>query len=208
MRRVAALSMQGPLAPRPPLRALAAATAVAVAGGAVGWSLALQQQRLQASTIQAPVRDTTPAPAPAPAPEPDAEAVPASAAEEPAATATPPAAIDTPPQKEETKKAAPARYTTPLHEAAVANNEQAVLELLAAAADKRAAAVAQDENGNTPLFLAALHGKEKAARALLFAAPEAVEVGSGEHGLTPLMAGERKGPALGWGYSTGQPLCN
>lgn len=199
--------MQGPLAPRTPLRALAAATAVAVAGGAVGWSLA-QQQRLQASTIQAPVHDTTPAPAPAPDPEPDAEAQPATTAEEPAATAVPPATPEATPQKEDTNKAAPARYTMPLHEAVTANDSQAVLQLLAAAADKRAAAVAQDENGNTPLFLAALQSKEKAARALLFAVPEAVEVGSGEQGLTPLMAGERKGPALGWGYSTGQPLCN
>ncbi|PRW57859.1 steroid-binding 3 [Chlorella sorokiniana] len=98
-------------------------------------------------------------------------------------------------EKESAVQVKPARYTTPLHEAVVANNSEAVLQLLAAAVDKRAAAGMQDEKGNTPLFLEVVHGKEKAAKALLFAVREAAEAGSREHGLTPLMAAIARGNA-------------
>lgn len=62
--------------------------------------------------------------------------------------------------------------TTPLHEAAKANNAEAVRRLLASTADPHAMAAAKDQSDFTPIMRAAYLGNAQAAEALLEAAPE------------------------------------
>lgn len=79
-----------------------------------------------------------------------------------------------------------------LHVAVEANDGEAVQQLLEAAANMRAATAARDEDGRTPLHLAALHGKEKAAAALLQADPKAASR-TDSQGATPLFLAAQQG---------------
>lgn len=97
-----------------------------------------------------------------------------------------------------------ASRTTPLHEAAAANDADAIRQLLAASADPRAAAAAKDAADRTPLMVAALDGNERAAQVLLRAAPETAQLPCyGKVHFLPLHAGEFTGHALGMHWGAG-----
>lgn len=83
-------------------------------------------------------------------------------------------------------------YATPLHEAVAADDGEAVQQLLGAATNKRALAAALDEHGNTAMALAAIQGKEKAARGLLIVAPETAAK-KNSLGATPLFLAAQNG---------------
>lgn len=161
--RAAVFSMQGLPPPRRPMRAVAVAAAGAAAGGAAGWALARRQQRLAPGCTWEPAHHTN------------------------AGASTKATSSDGVPQQ-----AGFTPYATPLHEAVAADDGEAVQWLLGAATNKRALAAALDEHGNTAMAVAAIQGKEKAARALLIAAPETAAKKNSQ-GATPLFLAAQNG---------------
>lgn len=87
--------------------------------------------------------------------------------------------------------------TVSIHDAAAENDADAVRQLLAASLDPQSEAAAKNEQGFTPLAVAAAYGSVEAAAVLLELAPESAGVRCSERGLLPLHAGEHPAWA-GW----------